>query len=281
MAMSELGAFLERNREEKGLSLDDLAERTRIRRGYLAAIEAGEWDMLPPGVYTRGLLNSYAKALGLSQASIGRMYVKERPSEARLAEPQLISQPLVRETRFSFELLLSGAVLLVAVALFGWMVATQILPQVAGLIEPGSTDGVAVATVSTTDSTPAQRASDSTATPLPRSTVKSLSGQSLGTKTPTPSPTPAAGIVLAVKATDGDIWLRVRTDEDEPFTGFLRDGESKSFQADRRVTMRTGSAGHTKVTLNGREIDSLGGPGAVEEFEWRLLEDGNLEQAEL
>ena len=275
MALSELGAFLQRHREEQGLTIDEIAERTRIRRGYLEAIEAGEWDLLPPGVFTRGLLNSYAKALGISQASVGRMYISERPSEARHREPQLISQPLVRETRLSFELLLSGAVLLVAVALFGWMVATQILPQVAGLVEPGGTAG-ADAVGPTAASTAARLATGSTATALPRQTV-----QPITTSTPSPSPTPSSGIVLDIEANDGDIWLRVQSDESEPFTGFLRDGEARRFEADQRVTVRTGSAGYTKVTLNGREIESLGEPGAVEEFEWRLLEDGNLEQTEL
>ncbi len=275
MALSELGAFLQRHREEQGLSLDEIAQRTRIRRGYLEAIEAGEWDLLPPGVYTRGLLNSYAKILGISQASIGRMYISERPSEARQREPQLISQPLVRETRLSFELLLSGAVLLVAVALFGWMVATQILPQVSGIVDPN--DPVASEPEAGPEAASTARlAAGSTASPLPRQTARPIS-----TNTPKPSPTQSAGIVLDIEASEGDVWLRVRADEDEPYIGFLRNGETKRFEADSRVTVRTGSAGHTKVTLNGREIDSLGGPGAVEEFEWRLLEDGNLEQTEL
>lgn len=279
MALSELGAFLQRHREEQGLSIDEIAERTRIRRGYLEAIEGGQWDLLPPGVYTRGLLNTYAKTLGISQASIGRMYITERPSEARQREPQLISQPLVRETTLSFELLLSGAVLLVAVALFGWMVATQILPQVSGIVEPGGSgaDGsVAGGVEQPTSAATGRAATGSTPTPLPRQTA-----QPLATNTPRPSPTLSAGIVLDIEASEGDVWLRVQADDEEAYTGFLRSGETRRFEADERVVVRTGSAGHTRVTLNGREIESLGGPGAVEEFEWRLLEDGNLEQTEL
>ena len=87
--LSELGAFLQRHREERGWSLDEAEEITHIRRHYIEAMEAGDWDNLPPAVYTRGLLRNYARALGVSQASIMRMHAKERPHEARLPEPQL------------------------------------------------------------------------------------------------------------------------------------------------------------------------------------------------
>ena len=84
--MSELGAYLQRQRTERGVSLEALEAETHIRRTYLEAIEAGDWDALPPGVYTRGLLKNYARAVGVNSAGVLRMYVKERPSESRLPD---------------------------------------------------------------------------------------------------------------------------------------------------------------------------------------------------
>ena len=148
MALSELGAFLQRHREERQLSLEDIEALTRIRRAHLEALEAGDWDKLPPGVYVRGLLKGYARAVGISQASVMRMYVKERPQEARLPEPQLISQPLVNEPRFSIELALALVILAVAGVLMVWMVNTYVLPAVQ---QAGGDDAAALALAGDTD----------------------------------------------------------------------------------------------------------------------------------
>ena len=125
-ALYQLGAYLQRHREERGWSLEEVEALTRIRRRYLQAMETGEWDDLPPGVYTRGLLRNYAHTLGVSVAGVLRMYAKERPHEARLPEPQLISRPLTSEPRLSFELVLAGILLVVAVGLIAWVLGTQL-----------------------------------------------------------------------------------------------------------------------------------------------------------
>ncbi|ODS49649.1 MAG: hypothetical protein A8274_1386, partial [Halanaerobium sp. 4-GBenrich] len=42
----ELGTLLKKARQEKGLTLDDIQERTKIRKKYLEAIEANNFDIL-------------------------------------------------------------------------------------------------------------------------------------------------------------------------------------------------------------------------------------------
>jgi cytoskeleton protein RodZ len=68
--MSELttegfGASLRRRREELGLSLDDVAASTRIRKTYLQALEDENLQALPGGTYAVGFLRIYAGQLGL------------------------------------------------------------------------------------------------------------------------------------------------------------------------------------------------------------------------
>jgi cytoskeletal protein RodZ len=53
----ELGTLLKKAREEKGLSLDDIQEETKIRKKYLEAIEENNFDILPGKVYLKVLLN--------------------------------------------------------------------------------------------------------------------------------------------------------------------------------------------------------------------------------
>jgi len=119
MSLSELGAYLQRHREEQGLSLETVEEVTRIRRVHLEAIEAGHWDALPPGVYVRGLLKSYAKTVGLSPETVQRMYLKEQPGEAQPEAREVLSRPLLREPRLSMESILT-LVFIGAAAVIGW-----------------------------------------------------------------------------------------------------------------------------------------------------------------
>lgn len=71
-AGSPVGERLRRAREAQGLTLDDVATRTRIPIRHLRSIEDSQWDELPAITYTVGFGRSYANAVGLNGAEIGR-----------------------------------------------------------------------------------------------------------------------------------------------------------------------------------------------------------------
>ena len=57
---------MRRAREDAGLSLEDLARRTKIPHARLADIESADVPRLPAAVYTRGFVKAYAVEVGLS-----------------------------------------------------------------------------------------------------------------------------------------------------------------------------------------------------------------------
>lgn len=71
-AAGSVGERLRRTREAQGLTLDDVATRTRIPIRHLRSIEDSQWDELPAITYTVGFGRSYANAIGLNGAEIGR-----------------------------------------------------------------------------------------------------------------------------------------------------------------------------------------------------------------
>src|SRR6476659_9827903 len=75
--LSPVGERLRAAREEKKLSLEDLAAQTRIPQRHLASIETGEWDSLPAPTYTIGFAKSYASAVGLDRDEIGSQLREE------------------------------------------------------------------------------------------------------------------------------------------------------------------------------------------------------------
>ena len=65
------GERLRAAREEKGLTLEDVAAQTRIPRRHLESLENATWDQLPAPTYTIGFARSYAAAVGLDRTEIG------------------------------------------------------------------------------------------------------------------------------------------------------------------------------------------------------------------
>lgn len=82
-----IGESLRAARQERGLELEEVEARLKIRRRYLEALESEDWDRLPAPSYARGFLRTYAGYLGLDGK---RMAAKlgEGPRE-----PEMIATP--------------------------------------------------------------------------------------------------------------------------------------------------------------------------------------------
>jgi cytoskeleton protein RodZ len=87
-AHDTVGEALKAIRHDQGLSLVDLAERTRVRRAYLEAIEEMRLDALPSRPFTIGYVRAYATALGLDpDAAVERFKTDEPVLDEPLRAP--------------------------------------------------------------------------------------------------------------------------------------------------------------------------------------------------
>lgn len=64
-----LGEKLRFAREERGISITEVAEATRISPHYLQAIEVDDYRTLPGGIFNKGFIKSFAKYVGVDEAS--------------------------------------------------------------------------------------------------------------------------------------------------------------------------------------------------------------------
>lgn len=62
-----LGEKLRQAREERGISISEVAEQTRISPHYLASIENDDYRTLPGGIFNKGFVKSYAKYVGVDE----------------------------------------------------------------------------------------------------------------------------------------------------------------------------------------------------------------------
>lgn len=94
--MESVGEFFRQVRETKGLTVDEVASKTRIRADFVKALEEGNFAKLPDQVFARGFVRSYARSLGLDEEdaihrfaqSAGAFYEKQGERE-RLRQRQV------------------------------------------------------------------------------------------------------------------------------------------------------------------------------------------------
>ncbi len=93
--MSEtIGDKLKRAREARQLTLEQVAQTTRIRPRYLEALERGDLSAIPSNAQARGFLRIYAEFLGLDSNSL----VPVRPAEPEPASSLDVEPPSAPET---------------------------------------------------------------------------------------------------------------------------------------------------------------------------------------
>jgi cytoskeletal protein RodZ len=88
-----VGERLRAAREERKLSLEDVAAQTRIPQRHLAAIETADWDSLPAPTYTIGFAKSYASAVGLDRTDIGNQLREEMGGQRFAANSADVFEP--------------------------------------------------------------------------------------------------------------------------------------------------------------------------------------------
>jgi cytoskeleton protein RodZ len=87
--MDSIGDFFKQVRETKGLTVEEVASKTRIRTDFVKALEEGNFAKLPDQVFARGFVRSYARSLGLDEEdaihrfiqSAGAFYEKQDERE--------------------------------------------------------------------------------------------------------------------------------------------------------------------------------------------------------
>ncbi|MBX5482513.1 MAG: helix-turn-helix domain-containing protein, partial [Myxococcaceae bacterium] len=69
------GELLRQIRQSRGLTLQQVADRTRISTRHLENVEADRYEALPATVYLRGFLMSLARELGIDPLRVSKGYL--------------------------------------------------------------------------------------------------------------------------------------------------------------------------------------------------------------
>ena len=276
--MPAFGENLRREREMRGVSLEEISSATKISIRFFQCIENEEFSKLPGGIFSRSFIRSYARYLGLDEERV-------------LAEYQLAAQPKQdvdlhrmmgsraappREwSRASLLALLVAAVMLSGgYFLFRYSRRSAEMP----VSQPSQSQGsVAPAQPAPGTSEAAPPALSPVSTSNPPATGEASSAAQTSTSAPEATktapqqpPTAAAntaagaesGLVLQVAASQR-AWVAVDADGKTALQRVLSPNEVETLKARNSFDVTTGNAQGIILTLNGETLKPLGRRGEV------------------
>ncbi len=242
--MTNLGASFKKAREAKGISLDQIAGKTRISTRFLAAIENEEFHRLPGGIFNRGFVRAFAENVGLDPDQA----VAEYERLVRVAEPAEASLPPkgaapARIERHLYPVAAGALVLLVAIFYVVTRDSGNSVDTAPPVAAPAAVSEPAPALVQPAPETAA--AAPEVETPPP------------------PAAAPAEVLALEIEATE-TTWIRVTTDGKAGISGeILEPGMTRKFSAQTAIDIVIGNAAGLTLKINGMRLKPLGRSGQV------------------
>jgi cytoskeleton protein RodZ len=225
MPATPFGERLKREREMRGVTLQEISTATRISTRFLEALENEQWNQLPGGVFNRGFIRSIARFLGLDEESLVAEYAlgtkgldDVRSSGARPAEIPRDWRPIAAVT-FIVVAVLGG---IIALYHYGPILVSRLRarrhPAVVQSAPPAVTSG---------------------------DPSKTLPGIARA-----PSLAPMALQIAMLRSAA----VRITADGKVVFSGQLRRKDVKKFEADRDFEVASSKPNAMRLELNGQPV---------------------------
>jgi cytoskeleton protein RodZ len=260
MNKDTFGGSLKREREMRGVTLDEIAGATRIATRFLHAIENEQWDQLPGGVFNRGFVRAVARYLGLDEENTVAEYtmaVGDRPSvPVWTGRPPKVTpeQPWLAWgiTAVILLLLLAGGWFGVR-RLLAWRAAKRSAQAIATITASAAAEPVNTPPQSVSDDPTSGDHAASAASSTPISATDSGSA---------PAQTSAGTDLFKLKIEAGKkTKVTVSADANRVFAGTMKPGENRTFSAKDHFEVSAKDAGALLLEMNGKTLAPIGPPG--------------------
>lgn len=256
MNKGTFGDQLKREREMRGVSLDEISAATRISTRFLSALENEQWDQLPGGVFNRGFVRAVARYLGLDEEAIVAEYTLvtgDRPSVPVWSG----SPPAVEPQQPWLAWAVIGAIViaLAAGAWFGWRRFS------AWRAARRTAHSTALASSHSAVPENSALAPVTEKTAVPPSDLAAKSARDAAIQGAQDS-APMTLKIEAGKATR----VTVESDGKSVFDDVMSAGENQTFHAKQKFHVEALDSGALLLELNGETLAPLGPPGQAGEI---------------
>ncbi|WP_419873160.1 RodZ domain-containing protein [Candidatus Pristimantibacillus sp. PTI5] len=264
--MSDLGELLRKARDQRGLTLDDIQETTKIRKRYLEAIESGDHTVLPGPFYVRAFVKNYSEAVGLDPDEVLRLYQHEVPAAPveQIAEPIVVraprrvkSQSSERLGKIGFNVMMWSFLILIVVVIWVYVInkdadnpeqvdnSTDITEASEPPVQTDDTD-TAEGEVTPTTEPVAPTPTEAPTTVTFGSKVGKADQYDIGPAGKTHK--------IEVKIVGGRSWLEVRSNSNQGeklYSANAEDGTIESYDLVGPIYINVGRSDLTEITVDG------------------------------
>src|SRR5581483_8222918 len=244
-ATSSLGEELKRRREERGLTLRQISDTTRINMRFLQAIEADNYRVLPGAMFNRRFVAALAKQVGMNEDEAVRWYVEQEQAHpdddsGSYIPPSSNAITLAKEPKSSRGWVVVVVILLLAgLGYGGWKTWPSLRSQF-------STSG----RKSEPAAKPAQQPSKAANQPTPQP------NQQPAPQTQTQSSQQSAvtdgQLKVEIKVINEQCWIRAKVDNEPSHDLTLKTGEVKEFDPKDKLELSIGETKNIELRINGK-----------------------------
>lgn len=269
--MNEVGEKLKQARKEKGYTLDDLQQITKIQKRYLEAIEDGNLDIMPGKFYARAFIKQYADTVGLD----GDELLKEHIDEVPKAQVGVVDSEQTAETQSRVHTKKSNDVLdkvirslptvivtliVLALLVFIWISfsknksnhKTSMIDTSSGIVVSQVESGQTKESASSTSVSESISKKDKTEDQKQEMTNTSSDGR---TSMYTVANAPAHSTITI--AATASAWVQVNDDSGASlFAGSMTEGQTEevNIEGAQVIHMSLGNSKGTSITVNGEAL---------------------------
>lgn len=281
--MGSFGERLRREREMRGISLDQIVATTKIGRRLLLALEDEQFDLLPGGIFNKSYVRAYAKCIGIDEDEAVAQYLEaahEAPPDARVIAQQHASiyaeRPAPRSTSPLVPVLICLVVFIGVIG--GWRVyedhVRERQQRSEAINRAEAPVPAANAVIQTQSGAPTTNDQSNSGQPTrssqPVATAQSSTAANTGvaqkppvarvatTESAAPSPS-GAQFELTVRPKDR-AWVSIKSDGNYVVRGIIKPPDVKIIHASSQIVFYTGNAGALEISFNGKNVPLSGGP---------------------
>jgi cytoskeleton protein RodZ len=278
-APSSFGERMKRERELRGIKLEEIAESTKIGKRNLVALEQEQFDQLPGGIFNKGFVRAYAKYLGLDEeqavndfmtasANYDQPVALQPPPTSWVKPPVIPSDEAMRRRNLRF-------VLLAGILLAGGFIAWLYWKSRPHAVEEPDKQSSTQTSMGSTSVPPDPAEGGSGAAGAPTLSDKSIPSSS---KPSQDTQTARRGLFTVRVQAKEDTWIGVTADGKQVMNILVPAGQERVIHARDQLVLKTGNAGGIEVAHNGVALPAIGRAGEVKTvtFDAKGLEHQDL-----
>ena len=269
LIFSSIGGALHQRREALSLTLEEVENHTHVRKHYLQALEAGDFDQLPSSVQTRGMVSNYAHFLDMDVEAVLLTFAEglqaqrlERqsasPVEAPKAKTRLpphLHLPASLRNYFSLDVFVGVGLIVVLLGFAFWGTG-----RIIGLRSAVTPQATALSISDILVASPAA----GTPTPLPTNVtgtnaIQPAQGATVGVTVPAAGSGPVQVVLVALE----QAFVRVTVDSKILFEGRVVAGTAYPFDANSQIEVLTGNGAAVSILFNQSDLGPMGTFGEV------------------